>query len=351
MSEQPKIYLARAGRNGEDEDYCLENGLAIIGFRDVPALTAARTYEDVQQVVRSALPDEAPRAIGNYAGQLWAFAVAMKEGDVVVLPRKETAQIALGRVVGPYRFEKVGSEMRHTRKVDWIRPDVSRTSFQQDLLFSFGAFMTVCNITRNDAVRRILKVMDGGIDAGAGTVSDRRTGQQQAPVEESASDERDLAQVLSDQIVARIQSTFAGHDLALLVDAVLKADGWVTKVSKPGADGGVDILAGRGTLGLDAPRLVVQVKSQQAACDVGVYRTLQGSMQTFHATQGLIVCWGGFNRNVQAESHQAHFTIRLWESRDLVAAVFKNYERLPEDIQARLPLKQVWMLVGARTTE
>ena len=66
--------------------------------------------------------------------------------------------------------------------------------------------------------------------------------------------------------------------------------------SPPGADGGVDILAGRGSLGLDAPRLCVQVKSQNSPSDVTVYRTLQGTMQTFKAEQGLLVCWGGVNK-------------------------------------------------------
>jgi len=47
-----------------------------------------------------------PRAIGNRAGQLWAFAVAMKEGDLVVMPRKLKSQLALGRVVGSYKYQK-----------------------------------------------------------------------------------------------------------------------------------------------------------------------------------------------------------------------------------------------------
>ena len=135
-----------------------------------------------------------------------------------------------------------------------------------------------------------------------------------------------------DQIVARIQSRFSGHALTDLVDAVLQGEGWVTKVSPPGPDGGVDILAGRGSLGLDGPRLCVQVKSQKSPADVTVYRTLLGTMQTFKAEQGLLVCWGGFNKTVLQESKQAHFTVRLWESKDLVGAIYRNYDGLPAEI-------------------
>ena len=161
----------------------------------------------------------------------------------------------------------------------------------------------------------------------------------------------DLGQLAHDQIVAHIQTRFAGHALAALVEAVLRADGWVTKNSPPGADGGVDILCGRGSLGLDEPRLCVQVKSQNSPSDVTVNRTLQGTMQTYKAEQGLLVCWGGFTKNVLTESKQGHFTVRLWDSRDLVEAIYRTYERLPAEIQADLPLKRIWMLVPEDSDE
>lgn len=68
-------------------------------------------------------------------------------------------------------------------------------------------------------------------------------------------------------------------------------------------------------------------------------------MQTFNAEQGLLVAWGGFNKAVTAEAKQGYFAVRLWESRDLVEAIYRNYERLPAEIQAKLPLERVWMLV------
>ena len=76
-----------------------------------------------------------------------------------------------------------------------------------------------------------------------------------------------------------------------------------------------------------------------------MYRTLQGTMQTFNAEQGLLVCWGGFNKGVEREARQGHFTVRLWDSKQLVNAIYRNYERLPAEVQAELPLKQMWILV------
>lgn len=346
MNEQPKVYVVRAGRSGADEDFVLENGLAMIGFVEAPSLEGAKDYDAIAKIVADAYPGSKSRKIGNFAGQLWAFAIAMKQGDIVVLPRKLTSQIALGRVAGPYEYRKVGAQFRHVRPVKWIRPDVPRTAFEQDLLYSFGAFLTVCNVSRNDAERRVAAVLEGKPDPGPSVALEKTAKHAPAPDEAHTATATDLPQLAHDQILAHIQAKFSGHELSELVDAVLKADGWVTKLSPPGPDGGVDILGGRGPLGLDAPRLCVQVKSQNSPADVTIYRTLQGTMQTFKAEQGLLVCWGGFNKVVLNEAKQGHFTVRLWDSRDLVEAIYRNYERLPAEIQAELPLKRVWMLVA-----
>ena len=288
MKDAPKVYLARAGRHGDDEDYALEHNLAVIGFLEVPSLAGAQDYDAMVQLCKTRCPMGSLAPSGTLLDNCGPSRVRCRRGDLVVLPRKITSQIAIGRVTGPYRYAEVNTAWRHTRPVEWMRPDIPRATFEQDLLYSFGAFMTVCNISRNDAARRVAAVLEGKPDPGL-SVSTKAP----VPTEIETPEVPDLTQLAHDQIVARIQSRFTGHALARLVAAVLQADGWETKISPPGADGGVDILAGRGSLGLDAPRLCVQVKSQNSPADVTVYRTLQGTMQTFKAEQGLLVCWGG----------------------------------------------------------
>jgi restriction system protein len=347
---QPRVFLVRAGGDGEDEQYAIENGVAILGFKEVPSLADAKNYDAILALVKATYPQAKIRAAGNYAGQLWAFALAIQIGDVVVLPRKLTNQVALGRVTGAYQYGKIGGGYRHIRTVEWIRPEIPRSLFKQDLLYSIGAFMTVCNIKRNDAEGRIQAMLNGKPDPGfKGQAETVKTGEVES--DDAPGVSHDLALAANDQIVAHIQSRFVGHKLSELVEAILQADGWITKLSPPGPDGGVDILGGRGPLGLDTPRLCVQVKSQTHPADVTVYRTLQGAMQSFKAEQGLLVCWGGFNKVVLNESKQAHFTIRLWDSRDIVEAIYRTYERLPAEIQAELPLKRVWMLVNEQESD
>ena len=262
----------------------------------------------------------------------------------VVLPRKLTSQIAIGRVTGPYEYQQVDNAFRHVRPVKWLQTDLPRTVFEQDILYSLGSLRTVCNISRNDAERRVKAVASGQPDPGAQATQSPDLGEQ-------SEEQKDLSQLAEDQIVAHIKDRFSDHDLARLVNAVLEADGWVAKLSPPGPDGGVDILAGRGPFGLDEPRLCVQVKSENKPVDVKVYRELQGTMQTFNAEQGLLVSWGGFNKVIQREARIGHFSVRLWDSGDLVKAIYRTYERLSDDVKAELPLKRGWMLVAEESDD
>jgi restriction system protein len=67
-------------------------------------------------------------------------------------------------------------------------------------------------------------------------------------------------------------------------------------------------------------------------------------MKNFGATQGLLVSWSGFQSKASSEARRHFFEIRLWDAGDLVGLLLENYERLPEELQAELPLKRIWTL-------
>jgi restriction system protein len=346
MGEQLKtpVWLVRAGGYGEDEAIAMDQGLAIIGFNDIPDLSTVATRDDIVSIVRRADVGAREARVQNRAAQLMAFCHTMKPGDIVAIPRKTARSVALGRLKGSYRYQEIEGAMRHTRAVEWTRPDVPKNDIAQDLLYSLGAFMTVCRIQRNDAEARFAALIAGAQDPGlAGTTSiPPSVGDEEAT---DAQETPRISRMAEEQILDFIEKNFAGHKLARLVDAILGAQGYSTRLSPPGPDGGVDILAGRGALGFDHPRLCVQVKSQTSTADVNVLRSLQGTMQTFGADQGLLVCWGGFTKPSLHEARQNFFRVRLWDASDLVAAIYETYERLSAEIQAELPLTRVWTLV------
>ena len=328
------LWLVRAGKLGDREDYDLQNNAAVIGWEELSDLSSIQARAELTDMLRKTYPDDKPNKLKNWESQLWAFVHEMKPGDLIVLPLKYRSVIVIGEVSGDYRYIKdnpVG--MKHTRAVKSWR-EFPRNQFDQDLLYSFGALSTVCRIQRNQAEERVLALLAG------------KTFTIKPKDEETKNDTRlDIEQFARDQIMIHICRKFKGHGLAYLVGAVLSAQGYETKISPEGPDGGVDIIAGRGTLGFESPRLVVQVKSTDTPMDVSVLRELSGVMNTFSADQGLLVSWGGFKASVEKEAPKRFFEIRLWDADDLVRMVQENYENLPEDIQADLPLKRIWALV------
>lgn len=325
------LWLVRAGAHGEQEQRALQQNVATIGWNDLPDLSTVKSRVQLKDLYEEVHPDAKKGRVANHVSQIWAFISRIKSGDLVVLPLKHQSAIAIGKVTGAYQYKTdLGSDVLHVRPVKWVRTDIPRTEFGQDLLYSFGAFMTVCQIQRNNAEERVRAILKGKTDK---------------PGEDGPEPPLDVEQAARDQILEFLNREFKGHELARLVDVILQAQGYATILSEAGPDGGVDILAGTGAMGFDSPRICVQVKSSQSPADVTILRNLQGSIQTFGADQGLLVCWGGFKDSVLREARRSFFTIRLWDSGNLLQAIFENYDRFPDDLRAELPLKKIWALV------
>ena len=351
-----KVWLVRAGKFGQQEHIALEHGVAAIGFDEVPSLAGRHTREHIAEAVAAGYPGESEKARINFTGQLHAFVNRMEVGDIIALPRKSNSTIALGKVTGDYQYASDLGDVHHTRPVTWIRTDVPRADIGQDLLYSLGAFMTICRIRRNDAEARFAQIIEGKRDpalTGTLQLDKLKGGTAAAGGDEDVDDDvsadatvlTDVAELAHGQIVDVIRAKYAGHELSRLVEAILKAEGYFTQLAPAGPDGGVDILAGRGALGFDAPRMCVQVKSSDTPADVSILRALQGSMRNFGAEHGLLVCWGGYTKPTVDEASRSYFSVRLWDAGDIVDGLLENYGELPEELRTELPLRRIWIRV------
>lgn len=350
-----QAWVIRAGRHGERDQWALSNGCSGGGWKELPDLTPYTTREEIAEVTAASFPGAPQGRLNTYAAQLWALRGRIHPGDLLVMPLKATRQIAMGRVTGGYRYlgDDQIADCRHVVTVDWKVTDLPRTAIKQDLLYTLGSAVSIFAPSKNNAVARLEHLLNHGTDPGAVVPLPVQGLSPQATTtvtDDSGVDEPELAtdyeQAATDQIMARIQEDFAGHELTALVAAVLEAEGFRCLVSPPGPDGGVDISAGRGPLGLDTPRLIVQVKS---GGQIGspVVSQLQGVMSTYGADQGLLVAWGGLTKQARDMLRHQHLRVRVWEATDVVDAVLGNYDRLPDEIQTHLPLKRIWVLSNA----
>ncbi len=323
------IWLIRAGSHGEYEQKFVEEERVYVTWDDLNVnLGELENREALTATMNSTYPDAKRKTISNWVSQVWPFCHEIRVGDWVVLPLKSQRTIQIGEVTGDYQLEPKGpNPFYHWRSLKWIGEAIPRDHFGKDLLNTFGAFMTICRVKKNDAEKRITSMRSK--DWKPEKIGDLVKRSDSA----SETDESwDLEEDGLDGIAKLILAKFKGHALTRLVEAILKAQGYTTWRSPEGADGDVDILAGAGPLGFGTPRLCVEVKSEAAPIDRPTVDKLLGAVQKFGAQEGLFISWSGFKSTVQKELASSFFSVRLWTQKELLEALFLVYDKLDEHI-------------------
>lgn len=349
-------WIVRAGVAGERDAWALTRGVAGGGFHEVTDLSAAETREQVRNLVAAAFLNDQPGRINNFSGQMWALRHRIKPGDLIVLPLKTTKKLALGICTDGYvyRTDEDDQTRRHAITVNWKRTDVSRTAIKDDFLNTINGDMTIFEVSKNNAEKRLRSMLESGIDpgstlgaAGGSTTSGTtNTSDLVGSIVDVADPTPAITlEALRDRIRAHLVENFGQHKLTHLIAEILRAQGYVCEVSPEGPDFGVDIIAGRGPLGLDSPTLVVEVKSEAGQVGAQVLNGLQGAIKTHRVDQGLLVAWGGLAKPAREALRTERLTVRVWDAEDVLDHLFTVYDRLPDELRAQVPLKRVWILI------
>lgn len=110
-----KVWVVRAGRDGEQEQANLDQNVATIGW-NVGDLTQVQDREDVRGIIDAAFPDDSFGRRANFTGQIWAFRSQIQRGDIVVMPSKlRSGYLYLGKCGGSYTYkgDELNSRRRH----------------------------------------------------------------------------------------------------------------------------------------------------------------------------------------------------------------------------------------------
>ena len=152
------MWLCRAGRYGEFENKFLEDSKVYCTWDNLSeSIMQFHTKQDLQQYFVDNNPDVKVKTAMNWASQVWPFAHEMKKGEIVVLLSKIKPVIHFGKITGDYEFlPNNDNPYYHAHQVDWFACDIPRTAFDQDILYSFGAFMTICRIKQEDRIKAVI---------------------------------------------------------------------------------------------------------------------------------------------------------------------------------------------------
>ena len=317
----------------------LEDGRVFVGFGIEDDLSG-KSEDVVKQIVADKWSGLSSHKRGRIASQLNMLCNRMKIGDLVVVGLKsKVGRLAIGRVIGEYEHQAARVGVPHTRRVQWIHDNLPVSPGWDPFLVFIFRPNTINPIRDSETVEQVLRFSDSGTHS---RELDRvPSDETEGPTE--AVSIHDVAQL---QIATLIHERFPEKALERLVAGVLIAEGYTIGPLMKAADQGVDVLAGYGLLGFEPPLMCVQVKHEQGSTGAAAIQQLRGAVEDFGAQQALFVSWGGYTRDAEREARRNFFRVRLWNARDLIEAVCRNYDKLPADLRAEIPIQRIWAVTS-----
>lgn len=163
------------------------------------------------------------------------------------------------------------------------------------------------------------------------------------PEEIGSTDDADMLDNIRDQSKEFIKdkiSRLDPYEYQDLVSGLLRAMGYKTRVSPPGADRGVDIHASPDGLGFEQPRIVVECKHRNGSMGAPEIRSFLGGRH--QDDKSLYVSSGGFTKEAKYEAERASIPITLMDMNSLVDSVVENYESMDAETRTLLPLSKLY---------
>lgn len=266
------------------------------------------------------------------ASQCLRFRDEIAVGDHVITYDPGRRVYHLGTIKSDYkRVEGLIPDFENVRDVDW------HTEIERDLLStatrnSLGAIMTLFRLP-DSAAREIEAAAKGQQTPGSA-----------ASVDEEPEDELAVLKQYREAAVEFVKDRISRLDdkeMEELAAGLLRAMGYKTRISDPGADRGVDVLASPDGFGFESPRIVVEVKHRpNTAMGSQAIRTFLGGRH--QDDKGLYISTGGFSKDARYEADRAKIPLMLMDLDGLVKALMEHYESADSRTRALVPLARTY---------
>jgi restriction system protein len=157
-----RAWKLRPGSDAKTVREVLNTGKILLDY-EVPDLRPNMTRKDLINAIRTHNPGRSDKGVHARAGQIETLFNEVRKGDLVLVPRDKGRAMIIGEMQTD-RSTVTGTAI--TVHVNWIAPEVPISRFDQDLQYSFMAIHKFCEVSRNDAVRRLLRIAHGEVDPG-----------------------------------------------------------------------------------------------------------------------------------------------------------------------------------------
>jgi restriction system protein len=322
-------WMVRAGQGGYIVEDFIKESVVAIGWSALSDLSAINNRDELKNMVDSAYQEDRPGKRRSNLTQVATFLFDIQPGDTIVSYNPNLREYHIGTIQNKYEYaDGLIHDYPHIHRVTWSSK-VGRDVLSLRTRNTLGAIQTVFSL--NDVIDEL-----------------------NSPAQEKPSTNTDVEGLQSEMeqlrqdvisrshefIKDRVQS-LSWEDMQDLVSGLLRAMGYQTRVSPPGADRGKDIVASPDGLGLKQPRIRVEVKHRpKETIGAPTIRIFLGALR--QGDCGVYVATGGYTKEAHYEAERAQFPVTLVDLDDLVTLLTQHYEKLDMESRAMIPLVQVY---------
>ncbi len=323
-----KTWMVRAGEGGYLVDEFLKRNIIAISWKEMDRdLTKVKDLGEIKGYLLEAYPNAKPGFIGQAAGQIFRFRCEFKIGDQVVTYNPQDRTYSLGSIESDYVYSTNIIDYPHWRKVTWHKK-VLRDDLKATTKNSLGSIMTIFLLDET--------VVDD-LNAELATIK----------ISEPIEEEKETLDTIKEEIEQKAHEFIKDkiqelnwEQLQDLLAGILRGMGYKTLVSQKGPDRGKDIMASPDGLGLEDPKIKVEVKHRGQGMGSPEIRSFLGGLRP--GEKGLYVSTGGFTKEANYEAERANVPLTLIDSDMLVTLVIQNYDQFDADTRALLPLRKIY---------
>ena len=332
-------WMVRAGERGWRLDDFEKQSIVAVGWPELGDLTSLRTREEFVRRAAEVYPTDNRFRLAATAGQLFRFVREIRLGDGVVTYDPSERMILVGKILGDYAYKPEASqEQPNIREVHWIGR-VPRDAMSVTSRNSLGSISTLFLLPTE--VSDEMEARLGPLSPS--TVAVRVAPADAADITKIEGEVTDIYKDIQNRALEFIKdrvNRLTWDEMQELVAGLLRAMGYKTRVSPSGADRGKDIIASPDGLGLEEPRIVVEVKHRGVAMGAPEIRGFLGGRHV--RDKGLYVSTGGFTKEARYEADRAPIPITLIDFDDLVSLLVEHYEQLDADSKRLVALRKIY---------
>jgi len=322
-------WMVRAGEGCEVIEEFEKQSCVAIGWHELGDISGVKTAEELRSLMDRTFPEWKPRKRQVSTSMVFKFLHDFSLGDFVASYNSDTRQYLIGTIAGEHVYDTAPiPHYPNIRQVTWTGK-VDRDDLTVESRNSLGAICTLFALN-HDVVSELSALAEG-----------------KAPVKEPEADEAEFDSIRqevigrSHEFIKDLVQKLDWDEMQELVAGILRAMGYKTTVSPKGSDRGKDIVASPDGLGLDQPRIRVEVKhrpkDQMGAPQV---RSFIGALR--QNDKGLYVSSGGFSREAHYEAERAQVPVTLLDLDDVVGLLTQHYENVDINTRTLVPLRKVY---------